>query len=77
MAFQEANKGGKYDAVIKNATKFLKGLQDDTATTRTRSSAASATHGKDRPDLSNTQYLPRRPACRPACPRTTRPCSGP
>ena len=29
MAFQEANKGGKYDTLIKNATLFLEGLQVD------------------------------------------------
>ena len=28
MAFQEANKGGKYDSILKNGAKFLKGLQD-------------------------------------------------
>src|SRR5438874_9033571 len=27
MAFKEANKDGRYDAVLKNAAKFLKGLQ--------------------------------------------------
>jgi hypothetical protein len=59
MAFREANAGGKYDAVIKNASKFLKGLQYDEA----RADAKDPRHGgvgygaKDRPDLSNTQYF--------------------
>ena len=57
MAFQEANKGGKYDAVIKNATKFLKGLQDDAADPKDPNSGGVGYDGKGRPDLSNTQYF--------------------
>ena len=29
MAFAEANKGGKYDAVIKNGEAFIKGIQHE------------------------------------------------
>lgn len=59
IAFKEANTKGQYDAVIANATKFLKGLQFD------ESSSDSSTDkyggvgydGKSRPDLSNTAYF--------------------
>jgi squalene-hopene/tetraprenyl-beta-curcumene cyclase len=57
MAFQESNKNGKYDAIIKNATKFLKGLQDDTADPKDPHSGGVGYDGKGRPDLSNTQYF--------------------
>jgi squalene-hopene/tetraprenyl-beta-curcumene cyclase len=56
MAFQEANPGGKYDALIQNATRFLKRLQaaDDPNDPRYGGVGYGA---KDRPDLSNTQYF--------------------
>ena len=57
MAFQEANKGGKYDAIIKNATKFLKGLQDDSADASDPHFGGVGYDGKGRPDLSNTQFF--------------------
>jgi hypothetical protein len=57
MAFQEANKGGKYDAVIKNATKFLKGLQQDEADPKDPKSGGVGYDGKTPPDLSNTQFF--------------------
>jgi hypothetical protein len=57
MAFQEANKGGKYDAVIKNATKFLKGLQQDEADPSNPKSGGVGYDGQTPPDLSNTQYF--------------------
>lgn len=59
LAFHEANKGGKYDSVIKNASGFLKKLQYDEA----RVEAGDPRFGgvgysaKDRPDLSNTQFF--------------------
>ncbi len=59
MAFHEANAGGKYDAILKNAARFLKGLQYDDA----RAEVKDPRYGgvgygaKDRPDLSNTQYF--------------------
>ncbi len=57
MAFQEANKGGKYDSIIKNATKFLKGLQDDSADPKDAHFGGVGYDGKGRPDLSNTQFF--------------------
>ena len=47
MAFQEANKSGKYDSILKNGAKFLKGLQDSDATRRI--SAASVTTARAGP----------------------------
>ncbi len=57
MAFQEANKNGQYDAVLKNGTKFLKGLQDDSADPKDPNSGGVGYNGKEKPDLSNTQYF--------------------
>ncbi|HVS35642.1 MAG TPA: prenyltransferase/squalene oxidase repeat-containing protein [Gemmataceae bacterium] len=57
MAFQEANKNGKYDAVLKNGTKFLKGLQDDAADPKDAHFGGVGYDGRERPDLSNTQYF--------------------
>jgi hypothetical protein len=56
MALQEANTDKRYDAIIKNATKFLKGLQyaDDEKDIKFGGVGYGA---KDRPDLSNTQYM--------------------
>jgi len=56
MALQEANKDGRYDAIIKNATAYLKKLQyqgdEDNAQL-----GGVGYDGKSRPDLSNTQYF--------------------
>jgi squalene-hopene/tetraprenyl-beta-curcumene cyclase len=58
MGFVEANKGGRYDTVIKNATKFLRRLQygenvkDDDVKL-----GGAGYDDKSRPDASNTQYL--------------------
>ncbi len=57
MAFQEANKNGKYDAVIKNATKFLKGLQDGSADPKDPNSGGVGYQKGFPPDLSNTQFF--------------------
>jgi squalene-hopene/tetraprenyl-beta-curcumene cyclase len=60
MAFQDANQGGKYDTVIKNAANFLKGLQYDEQKGVETSNAAyggAGYDGKSRPDLSNTQFF--------------------
>ncbi len=55
MAFHEANKGGKYDAILKNASKFLKGLQyGEGEGVKTGGVGYGA---KERPDLSNTQFF--------------------
>jgi len=60
MAFSSANQGGRYTAIIKNAEKFLRGLQWDEGEGLESSdtSFGGAGYGKhQRPDLSNTQYL--------------------
>ena len=60
MCFAEANRGGRYDKLIKNAEKFLKANQWTEAQGQDKSSAAygGAGYGKHkRPDLSNTQFL--------------------
>jgi squalene-hopene/tetraprenyl-beta-curcumene cyclase len=59
VALTEANKTGKYDTVIKNASKFLKTLQFDESTVEDKDIKFGGVgyDGKDRPDLSNTQYF--------------------
>jgi hypothetical protein len=56
MAFRDANRGGRYDAIIKNAGKFLQRLQygDDP---RDPKYGGVSYDGKGRPDLSNTSYF--------------------
>jgi hypothetical protein len=84
MAFKEANKDGKYDAVLKNAAKFLKGIQQEESTTDLSKLNAGGFgyDQKSRPDASNSGFSnkqsPRkRPktiwAASPTCPirRTT------
>jgi len=58
MTLSEANQGGKYDAIIKNATKFLKRLQYDSDEKDAKYGGVGYGGGaKDRPDLSNTQLF--------------------
>jgi squalene-hopene/tetraprenyl-beta-curcumene cyclase len=59
MAFAEANRNGKYDNVIKRASEFLKGLQYDDSKVPPSDPRYGGTgyEGKQRPDLSNTQYF--------------------
>jgi prenyltransferase beta subunit len=57
MAFHEANTGGKYDTVIKNATAFLKGLQQEKGGAQDPRFGGLGYDDKSRPDLSNTQYF--------------------
>ena len=54
MAFQEANKNGKYAAIIKNAGAFLKKIQHDDESNPTY--GGFGYDGKKRPDLSNTGF---------------------
>jgi Squalene-hopene cyclase C-terminal domain len=55
MAFKEANKDGKYDTILKNGARFLKGLQYGDAD---GVKAGGVGYGSgDRPDLSNTQFF--------------------
>jgi squalene-hopene/tetraprenyl-beta-curcumene cyclase len=58
MAFKEANAGGKYDAVIGAASKFLKGLQQGDDTPETDGKYGGVGYdGRSRPDLSNTHFF--------------------
>jgi squalene-hopene/tetraprenyl-beta-curcumene cyclase len=57
MAFAEANKGGKYDAILKNATAFLKGLQNPDADPKDPKGGGLGYDSKSRPDVSNTQFF--------------------
>jgi squalene-hopene/tetraprenyl-beta-curcumene cyclase len=60
VCFQEANKGGKYDSLLKNADKFLKEIPFDAAEGHDQSSfyfGGAGYGGQGRPDLSNTAYL--------------------
>ena len=56
MALQEANKDGKYDAIIKNATAYLKRLQHSLEEEDFKFGGVGY-DDKSRPDLSNTQYF--------------------
>jgi len=60
VCFAEANRGGRYDALIKNAEKFLKQNQWTETQGQDASSPSygGAGYGKHkRPDLSNTQFF--------------------
>lgn len=60
MCFAEANRNGRYDGLIANAAKFLRGIQwgDDEEHDLTNPSYGGAGYGKHkRPDLSNTSFL--------------------
>lgn len=58
LALKEANVKGKYDTMLKDASKFLRGLQfgDDIKPEDPRYGGAGY-DGKSRPDMSNTQFL--------------------
>lgn len=59
IALSEANTKGKYDTVLKNAGKFLKTLQYDDSLVEEKDVKFGGVgyDGKERPDLSNTQYF--------------------
>ncbi|SIO26023.1 squalene-hopene/tetraprenyl-beta-curcumene cyclase [Singulisphaera sp. GP187] len=61
MAFQEANKGGRYDSIIKGGQEFLKTMQWDTSEGKGPGDAfyGGAGYGgkNNRPDLSNTAFM--------------------
>ncbi len=60
MCFAEANRDGRYDKLIKNAEKFLKGLQWDGEEGHDESSfnyGGAGYGGHKRPDLSNTTFF--------------------
>src|SRR5581483_3526385 len=54
MALQEANRDKKYDTIIKNATAYLKGLQQHDDDKDVKFGGVGYDE-KTRPDLSNTQ----------------------
>jgi hypothetical protein len=56
MALQEANKDGKYDAILKNASAYLKKLQYRVEEEDVKFGGVGY-DDKSRPDLSNTQYF--------------------
>src|SRR5262249_50389808 len=55
MALKEANKGGKYDTVLKNAARFLKRLQH--ADEKDVRFGGVGYDARSRPDMSNTQFF--------------------
>lgn len=61
MAFHEANKGGKYDAIIKGSQDFLKGAQYDEDDGKNPDDphygGMGYGDGNSRPDLSNTAFM--------------------
>jgi squalene-hopene/tetraprenyl-beta-curcumene cyclase len=60
VCFQEANRDGKYDKIIQNAEKFVRGVQIDEGDGKDVAdfSYGGATYGgQGRPDLSNTTFL--------------------
>jgi squalene-hopene/tetraprenyl-beta-curcumene cyclase len=59
MAFHEINQNGKFDTILKNGSKFLKGLQQDGGPDGVKDAKFGGV-GYDkssRPDLSNTQFF--------------------
>lgn len=57
MAFAEANEGGKYDAVIEKAAKFIRTLQYGDVAATDAKYGGTGYDGRSRPDLSNTQFF--------------------
>ncbi len=60
LCFKAANKDGRYDKTLKNAEKFLRGLQWDEGEGKDVSSAnygGAGYGGHRRPDLSNTNFF--------------------
>jgi squalene-hopene/tetraprenyl-beta-curcumene cyclase len=58
MAFKEADQDGKYDSILKNAARFLKGLQYDERNTEARDVrfGGFGYDGKSPPDMSNSAF---------------------
>ena len=59
VCFKEANRNGRYDALLKKADAFVKGFQwgDNVGTADVRYGGAGYGRTGDRPDLSNTSFL--------------------
>lgn len=58
MAFKEANAGGKYDAILKKAAAFIRGLQygDQNSNPKEVKYGGFGYDGKSRPDASNSNF---------------------
>jgi len=76
MAFHEANKGGKYDAIIKDASAFLKGIQKENDP-KNPAFGGFGYDGKKRPRRIQHPTSPSKRCSPPACPRTTQPSRTP
>jgi hypothetical protein len=57
VTFKEANQNGRYDAIIANASKFLKSLQSNPGDESDTKFGGVGYNGTERPDLSNTQFF--------------------
>jgi squalene-hopene/tetraprenyl-beta-curcumene cyclase len=57
VTFKEANKNGRYDTIIANASKFLKSLQSNPGDESDTKFGGVGYNGTERPDLSNTQFF--------------------
>jgi squalene-hopene/tetraprenyl-beta-curcumene cyclase len=60
LVFREANRDGRYDKLLKNADRFIKGIQWDESEglDRTNPNYGGGGYGRHkRPDLSNTSFL--------------------
>jgi squalene-hopene/tetraprenyl-beta-curcumene cyclase len=59
MAFHEINEHGRYDTILRNGSRFLKGLQQDGGPDGVRDAKFGGVgyDQKGRPDLSNTQFF--------------------
>lgn len=60
LCFTEANRDGRYDELLANAEKFIRGIQwdeDEAHDLSSNSYGGAGYGGHKRPDLSNTQFL--------------------
>lgn len=61
MAYKEANRGGRYDSLIKGSQEFLKHTQIDESEGKSRDDVSYGGvgygGGNSRPDLSNTSFF--------------------
>ncbi|MBX3413574.1 MAG: terpene cyclase/mutase family protein [Pirellulales bacterium] len=60
LCFTEANRDGRYDKLLADAEKFIRGIQwdeDEAHDTTSNSYGGAGYGGHKRPDLSNTQFL--------------------
>lgn len=58
VAFKDANKSGKYDKIVENAVKFLRGVQDAQGSDdKELKFGGSGYNAKSRPDVSNTAFF--------------------